>query len=195
MTDSFEERLRRLEQVVQRLVETVGGASDDTETVSHRLDQQALEHLASKLDQFSEQLSHAEKATLLSVLGAAAVKFEEAAADGSESIAIPEGIEVFTRGPLDQVSLGDALIGLGNIDRGPAARLPGSGIDPVADAVNVGGDVTCVHGDWTKDLAADALTDRARWVTGPDLGRLGSPGKIVPGQAGGFESKPRPRDR
>lgn len=182
--EAIEQTMEAIDQTLRRLIEAVGvgvGDGEDRPT-TYELSQENLRTLAEKLDDFGEQLEDNEKATLLSVLGAAAVKLQEVGQEGQENVALIEGIEVVSQGPLDRVSLGDALIGLGNFDRGPAAVLPG---DAVADSVNVGGDVTCVHGDWTKDLAAVDLADRASWTARPELdaGVLGRAG----GLGGGFE--------
>ncbi|MGW1993749.1 hypothetical protein [Embleya sp. NPDC001921] len=155
MPPSIDARLTSLERTVGRLIEAIGfdgatGAASGAGRRRYALNDVQLTRLAQKLDAFGARLDDAERATLLSVLGAAAVKFEEAGgSDGSSPFA--KGVEIFAQGQLKEVGLGEALAALGKVDHGTQAGMEGE----LEDSISVGADAICVHGDWSKDLAAE----------------------------------------
>lgn len=192
MASSIKERLSALEDAVARLTALIGEPSEGAPPArgaaagpprTFTVDDQAMAALAGKLDGFGNTLSATEKATLFGILAAAAVKIEES--HGEEGVAFDRGIRVLSQGPLDRVNLGDALQSIGRVDDGVAASFG----QEVADSVSVGGDVVCVHGDWSKDLGSMQLGQdvvRGRWSSAAlntsQIGRVG--------ELGGFQTGP-----
>ncbi len=176
----METRLAAIEELVNRLVRTIGsvdeptgraGAADSAEVLPEE-----WETLGAKLDRFESELNDKEKAMMLTILGAASASFEQGGLQESPALARSR---INLRGDLARVRLSDALISIGNFSRPGIGGFGGTG--PIADSVNVGGDLTSIHGDWTKDLDAQAAITRGRWNTR----RLGALGAGMGGLRGG----------
>lgn len=147
------QRISALEDAVRRL--TSGGSSPAPQAASVTPDEWRT--LGDKLDRLESNLNDKEKAVLLTILGAAAASMDQGG--GSREAPAAAASRVNLTGSLDKVRLSDGLMSIGRFDKG---RL-GGGIGPVADSVNVGGDFTSVHGDWSKDLKSADLANRGRW--------------------------------
>jgi hypothetical protein len=174
---NLEQRVAAVEDAIRRIITILerGGSSADGERVTP----DDCQSLSTKLDRLENELTPKEKAILLSVLGAAAATYQRAGTRESPAVSGPVPIAI--QGALNRVKLSDGLLSIGTFQK-PAVGGFGGG-SPVADSVNVGGDFTSVHGDWTKDtgMTGDAMV-RGRWnaVTAG----AGRPGGL--GQPGGF---------
>lgn len=179
--DKLAQRIAALEATVRSLL----GTQNKVETAD--VSSEEWQMLGEKLDKLEDSLSVKEKTVLMSILGAAAATYERAG--NQESPATAARTPISLTGAIDKVRLSDGLKSIGSFQRPGAGSL--SGGSPIADSVNVGGDFTSVHGDWTKDTgkASEAMI-RGRWnalsqagglttnpiAGGSDFGRSGGGG-------------------
>lgn len=180
MDTSLEQRINSIEAQLARLEAAIGGARG-THAERESFSEDEWVQLGKRLDGFEQGLSTKEKAVLLTVLGAAASTFDRAGA--TESPATGGATPISLKGDLGKVRLSDALLSVGRFSAGGATGFGGGG--EAENSVNVGGDVTSVHGDWTKDTSRvnDAMI-RGRWNS---LGR--QPGiNVGGGQFGGGQT-------
>lgn len=196
VSKSVLERLSAVEATLERIVSILEGrasgvTSTGTSEQTSNVTQGDWDSLGAKLDQLEQTLSGKEKAVLLLVMGAAAATYERAGL--RESPALPGGPSTIKlTGALDKVRLSDGLRSIGSFTDQRVGGF-GGGANPLADSVGVGGDFTCVHGDWSKDLAKiGALDDamvRGRWAaldSAAVVGGLGTGGFGRSGAGGGF---------
>lgn len=171
---------QRLDAIEAQLTKMMGSTANTSDAPVQRENFSADEwtELGKQLDVFEEQLTPKQKAVMLTVLGAAAATFDRAGA--TESPATGGATAIKISGKLSKVSLSDALVSVGRFNAGAAGGFGRGG--EAENSVNVGGDVTSVHGDWTKDTArlSDAMI-RGRWNSIDQ--QLG--GGIAGGQFGG----------
>jgi hypothetical protein len=183
---SVEQRLDAIEAKLARLMAATGGP-EDSPVERESFSAEEWTELGKQLDAFEAQLTAKQKAVLLTVLGAAAATFDRAGA--TESPVSGGATPITIAGNLSKVRLSDALVSVGRFNTAGVAGFGGGG--EAENSVNVGGDVTSVHGDWTKDTArlSDAMI-RGRWNSierqlGGQLGGGQFGGGKVGGQVGG----------
>ncbi|SDD09573.1 hypothetical protein SAMN05216337_1007175 [Bradyrhizobium brasilense] len=184
-TDQILQRLTELEAAVNRVLALLGsqgptgGIQGDTQSAN--LSDADWQSLGKKLDDFGQILAPKEKAVLLMVFGAAAATYDRAGLKESPAVG-GAASTIKISGALNRVKLSDGLKSVGAFTSVPVG---GFGDSPVADSIGVGGDFTCVHGDWTKDLKAGAAFDdamiRGRWNV---VGGAGTPGAASGGAFG-----------
>jgi hypothetical protein len=150
---ALENQLRNILEILQ-----ARGGNQARGTLTGEVTPTDWQKLGDKLDQFEGTLSAKEKALLLTVFGAAAATYERAGL--RESPAVSTRAPMSVTGALDRVKLSDGLVSIGSFQKGGAAGLAGS---PVADSVNVGGDLECIHEDWVKDSGGNDAIVRGRW--------------------------------
>ncbi|WP_327753985.1 hypothetical protein VVT58_19950 (plasmid) [Sphingobium sp. SJ10-10] len=189
------ERLSAVETSLARIVSILegrGGISSSTvPEQSANISQADWDSLGTKLDEFEKTLGEKEKAVLLMVLGAAAATYDRAGLRESPALGgVNSTIKI--SGSLSQVRLSDGLKSIGSFTNTQVGSF-GGGAGPVSDSIGVGGDFTCVHGDWSKDLGKGAAFDdamiRGRWNalgSVADLGATAKGGFGVSTGAGGF---------
>lgn len=179
---SIEQRLDAIEAQLARLVSSGGGGKDGP-VQRESFSAEEWNELGKQLDKFEQQLTPKQKAVLLTVFGAAAATFDRAGA--TESPASGGATPISISGSLAKVRLSDALVSVGRFNAGAAGGFGGGG--EAENSVNVGGDVTSVHGDWTKDTGrlSDAMI-RGRWNSiDKQLGGQIGGGQFGGGQVGG----------
>ena len=184
--ESLLQRVTELEGIAKRILSILeqgggggggGGGAVDSATVSS----DDWKSLGQKLDKLEDQLNPKEKAVLLTLLGAAAATYARAGVQESPVSSAPSVVKV--SGPLSKVRLSDGLRSIGSFQTGVGAFGGGGG--PAEDSIGVGGDFTCVHGDWSKDLKSqtigDTVINAGRWNALANVGAV-----TRPDVAGGF---------
>ncbi|TKA94455.1 hypothetical protein FAZ78_22235 [Cereibacter changlensis] len=180
------ERLKAVESDIKQILSILqskgggssGGSGQDREQ-STTISQSDWDSLGRKLDQFERGLGAKEKAVLLMVMGAAAATYDRAGLQESPAAGnLASTIKI--AGSLDRVSLSDGLKSIGSFTSTQVGGF-GSPGGEVQDSVGVGGDFTCVHGDWSKDLGKGAAFEdamiRGRWnALGNSLGDVAGGG-------------------
>lgn len=185
-SNSVLERLSAVEATLERLVSILegrggGGIGGQAPVQVADITQADWTALGEKLDKFEQTLGEKEKALLLMVLGAAASTYEKAGLQESPAVA-GAGSSLKIAGALSRVRLSDGLKSIGSFTDKAVGGFTSPGGE-VQDSIGVGGDFTCVHGDWSKDLGKLGMDDamiRGRWNAISKVGGVGLPA------AGGF---------
>ncbi|MEO8244171.1 MAG: hypothetical protein ABI832_17845 [bacterium] len=189
--DAVLEQLKQMGSAIQQILALLNsGGSGGTRPAADQsatLTQADWDSLGKKLDQFETTLGAKEKAVLLMVLGAAAATYDRAGLQESPAAGTAAST-IKISGALDRVSLSDGLRSIGAFTSTQVGGF-GSPGGAVSDSIGVGGDFTCVHGDWTKDLgkgiALDDAMVRGRWNSLGNLATGGTFGQSGP-LGGGF---------
>jgi hypothetical protein len=178
--DNVAARLASLEDAVRKILAIVEQGRQPGPTAQGAISAADWQSLGTKLDRFEETLEPIEKAVLMTVLGAAAATYERAGLREAPATSAPSTVKI--NGALDRVKLSDGLRSIGTFQTGGIGGFGDN--SPVADSIGVGGDFTCVHGDWTKDLKIGDAMIRGRW-NALNPGTM-NPGTMNPGTVGGF---------
>ncbi|HUD33003.1 MAG TPA: hypothetical protein VMR43_08305 [Variovorax sp.] len=176
--NALAQRIGALEEAVRRLSDGGGSGGGAGAPQSASVTPAEWRNLGDKLDRLESSLNDKEKAVLLTILGAAAASMGQ----GSQEAPALAASRVNLTGAIDKVKLSDGLLSIGQFSKG---AIGSGGAGPVSDSVNVGGDFTSVHGDWSKDLKDSLpgtdLATRGRWNA---IGAAGGANPVV--TPGGF---------